>query len=122
MTMIKAEFVYPLENGRKISEAEILQPFMVYRRIRKRSLNYYVLMPKLNQPELNESFILTDEKGIRFYNKDNDSRLYSRISQIIDNESKTLHLVNKFVGDRAVIENVCKELIHNINYLNNENN
>ena len=47
--MMKVEFVYPLENGGMISESEILQPFMVYRRIRKRArwtksmMNTYVL-------------------------------------------------------------------------------
>ena len=65
--MMKVEFVYPLENGGMISESEILQPFMVYRRIRKSDLNHYVLMPKLNQMKLNDIFILSNKKGIRIY-------------------------------------------------------
>ena len=120
--MMKAEFVYPLGNGEMISESEILQPFMVYRRIRKSDLNHYVLMPKLNQMELNDIFILSNKKGIRIYDKNIDSRLYNRINQLIDRKKNSLSLVNRFVGDRAVIDKVCKELIHNINYLKNENN
>ena len=120
--MMKEEFVYPLENGGIISESEILQPFMVYRRIRKSDLNHYVLMPKLNQMELNDIFILSNKKGIRIYDKNIDSRLYNRIKQLIDKKINSLYLVKRFVGDQAVIDHVCKELIHNINYLKNENN
>ena len=120
--MMKAEFAYPLENVGEISESEILQPFMVYRRIKKRSPNCYVLMPKLNQSGLKEIFILTDERGIRIYNKENSKRLYSRISKLVDRKYCTLQLVDRFVGERAVIEHVCNELIRNIKYLNNENN
>ena len=120
--MMKAEFVYPLGNGEMISESEILQPFMVYRRIRKSDLNHYVLMPKLNQLGLKDCFILTDEKGIRIYDKNNDCKLHYRITQLIDKKNNTLRLVDRFIGERAVIERVCKELINNIKYLNNENN
>ena len=120
--MITAEFAYPLENGGEISESEILQPFMVYRRIKKRSPNYYVLMPKLNQSGLKDIFILTDERGIRIYNKENSKRLYSRISKLTDRKYRTLQLVDRFTGERTIIEHVCKELIHNIKYQNNANN
>ena len=116
MTFIVAEPVYPLENGREISESEILQPFMIYRRIKKRNQNYYVLMPKLNQLELIDFFILTDEKGVRIYNKKKDSRLYHRITQMIDRNKNTLRLVDRFIAERNVIERVCKELIGNIKY------
>ena len=116
MTFIVAEPVYPLENGREISESEILQPFMIYRRIKKRNQNYYVLMPKLNQLELKDSFILTDENGVRIYNKKKDSRLYHRITQMIDRNKNTLRLVDRFIAERNVIERVCKELIGNIKY------
>ena len=120
--MMKAEFAYPLENGVEISESEILQPFMIYMRIKKRTPNFYVLMPKLNQSGLKEIFILTDERGIRIYNKENSKRLYSRISKLVHRKYSTLQLVDRFVGERAVIEHVCNELIRNIKYLNNENN
>lgn len=56
--MTTAEFLYTLEDGRLISESEILQPFMVYRRIKKRNYNYYVLMPKLRESGLKDIFIL----------------------------------------------------------------
>ena len=114
--MMTAEFAYLLENGGEISETEILRPFMVYRRIKKRSLNYYVLMPKLNQLGLKDIFILTDERGVRIYNKENSKRLYFRISQLIDRKNGTLQLVDRFIGERAVIERICKELIRNIKY------
>ena len=116
MTFIVAEPVYPLENGREISESEILQPFMIYRRIKRRNQNNYVLMPKLNQLGLRDSFILTDEKGVRIYNKKKDSRLYHRITQMIDRNKNTLRLVDRFIAERNVIERVCKELIGNIKY------
>ena len=119
--MTTAEFLYTLEDGRLISESEILQPFVVYRRIKKRNYNYYVLMPKLRESGLKEIFILTDERGIRIYNKENSKRLYSCISKLVDRKYCTLQLVDRFVGERAVIEYVCKELIRNIKYLNNEN-
>lgn len=111
-----AEFVYPLEDGTMISESKILQPFMVYRRIKKRNQNYYVLMPKLNEPGLKDIFILTDEKGIRIYNKKSNKRLYSCISKLIDRKFNTLSLVDKFAGEREVIDRVCKGLIRNIKY------
>ena len=114
--MTTAEFLYTLEDGRLISESEILQPFMVYRRIKKRNYNYYVLMPKLRESGLKDIFILTDEKGIRIYNKESNKRLYSRISKLVDRKFNTLSLVDKFVGERKVIERVCKELIRNIKY------
>lgn len=119
--MMTAEFAYPLGNGGEISESEILQPFMVYRRIKKRSPNYYVLMPKLNQSGLKDIFILTDERGIRIYNKEYSERLYSRISKLIDRKNGTLQLVDRFLCERTVKEHMCKELIRNIKYLNNEN-
>lgn len=122
MAIMTAEFMYTLENGREISESEILQPFMIYRRIKKHNQNYYVLMPKLNQSGLKDCFILTDENGIRIYDKNNDCKLHYRITQLIDKENNTLRLVERLVCERAVIERVCKELIHNIKYLNNENN
>lgn len=114
--MTTAEFLYTLEDGRLISESEILQPFMVYRRIKKRNYNYYVLMPKLRESGLKDIFILTDEKGIRIYNKECNKRLYSRISKLVDKKFNTLSIVDKFVGERKVIERVCKELIRNIKY------
>lgn len=122
MAILNAEFVYALENGVEISESEILQPFMIYMRIKKRTPNFYVLMPKLNQLGLKDCFILTDEKGIRIYDKNNDCKLHYRITQLIDKKNNTLRLVDQFIGERAVIERVCKELINNIKYLNNENN
>lgn len=122
MAILNAEFVYALENGVEISESEILQPFMIYMRIKKRTPNFYVLMPKLNQLGLKDCFILTDEKGIRIYDKNNDYKLHYRITQLIDKKNNTLRLVDQFIGERAVIERVCKELINNIKYLNNENN
>lgn len=114
--MTTAEFLYTLEDGRLISESEILQPFMVYRRIKKRNYNYYVLMPRLRESGLKDIFILTDEKGIRIYNKECNKRLYSRISKLVDKKFNTLSIVDKFVGERKVIERVCKELIRNIKY------
>ena len=114
--MTTAEFLYTLEDGRLISESEILQPFMVYRRIKKRNYNYYVLMPKLRESGLKDIFILTDEEGIRIYNKESSKRLYSRISKLVDKKFNTLSIVDKFVGERKVIERVCKELIRNIKY------
>ncbi len=114
--MTTAEFLYTLEDGRLISESEILQPFMVYRRIKKRNYNYYVLMPKLRESGLKDIFILTDEEGIRIYNKESNKRLYSRISKLVDRKFNTLSIVDKFVGERKVIERVCKELIRNIKY------
>lgn len=114
--MTTAEFLYTLEDGRLISESEILQPFMVYRRIKKRNYNYYVLMPKLRESGLKDIFILTDEEGIRIYNKESNKRLYSRISKLVDKKFNTLSIVDKFVGERKVIERVCKELIRNIKY------
>lgn len=122
MAILNAEFVYALENGGEISESEILQPFMIYMRIKKRTPNFYVLMPKLNQSGLKDCFILTDENGIRIYDKNNDCKLHYSITQLIDKKNNTLRLVDRFIGERAVIERVCKELIHNIKYLNNENN
>lgn len=114
--MTTAEFLYTLEDGRLISESEILQPFMVYRRVKKRNYNYYVLMPKLRESGLKDIFILTDEEGIRIYNKESNKRLYSRISKLVDKKFNTLSIVDKFVGERKVIERVCKELIRNIKY------
>lgn len=114
--MTTAEFLYTLEDGRLISESEILQPFMVYRRIKKRNYNYYVLMPRLRESGLKDIFILTDEKGIRIYNKECNKRLYSCISKLVDKKFNTLSIVDKFVGERKVIERVCKELIRNIKY------
>lgn len=114
--MTTAEFIYELEDGRLICESEILQPFMVYRRIKKRNYNYYVLMPKLRETGFKDIFILTDEKGIRIYNKENDQRLYSCISKLVDRKFNTLSLVDRFVGEREVIERVCRELIRNFKY------
>ena len=42
--MMSVEQAFPLESGGEISESEILQPFMIYRRIKKRNQNYYVLL------------------------------------------------------------------------------
>ena len=114
--MTTIEFAYPLDEGGVISESEILQPFIVYKRVRKCNPNYYVLMPKLSESGLKDIFILTDKKGIRIYNKERDKRLYSRISKLVDRNFNTLSLVDRFTGEREVIERICKELIRNIKY------
>lgn len=116
MIMTTTEFVYPLNDGGEISESEILQPFMVYRRVKKCNPNYYVLMPKLGEYRFKDIFILTDKKGIRIYNKECDKRLYSRISKLVDKNFNTLSLVDRFTSEREVIERICKELIRKIKY------